>query len=531
MYFDRAMETSTAMKQVSRTKSFPAPSRGWIRNDSIAQPKPGGAEVMDNWFPTAEGARMRKGSSLHATIEAAVTHLAVYDAATPKFFAASAAAIYDITTPADPEVSPTADVSSLTGGDWSSAQFTTSGGTFLTMVNGADDMQQYTGSAWRTVNAASTPAITGVATADLSHVWIFKSRQFFVEKDTLSAWYLGVSAVTGAATEFPLGAIFPSGGSLLFGATFSLDAGDGLDDFCLFFTDKGEVAVYEGTDPSSASTFALVGVYKLGVPLHKNAHFKAGGDLAVCTNDGIVPVSSMLRKDRSALKGDAVTYNIEEAWRALVDARAGGAFPFSVALWHAQTMLVVGIPTYGNFEAYCIVANARTGAWARYTGWDTRTVKVFNDNLYFGTADGTIVRGEVTGADQGIPYQAVIVPRFDSLGSPTEKSAISVRMIARANNSFTPQLFAVSDYEVEIPTPLAADADEGTNLWDTGVWGESTWGVAANTKQRRSEWQTAEANGTALAPGLQVSSGRVTAPDVELIRLDLMYEDGEVMSS
>jgi hypothetical protein len=38
-------------------KSFPAPVRGWIRNESKVANKPGGADILDNWFPTAAGVR------------------------------------------------------------------------------------------------------------------------------------------------------------------------------------------------------------------------------------------------------------------------------------------------------------------------------------------------------------------------------------------------------------------------------------------------------------------------------------------
>lgn len=530
MWFDRTEQTG--VRQTSKTKSFPAPTRGWIRNDAIAQPKPGGAEVLDNWVPTSEGARMRKGCIKRAQITGAVTHFAIYDAGTSsKFFATSASAIYDVTSPADPDVSPAASVSGLTSGLWSSVQFATSGGARLVMVNGFDSMRQYTGSVWVTITDVSTPiAITGIATTQLEAVWKFKSRLFFTQKGSMSAWYLPVLSFGGTASEFPLGGIFTSGGSLLFGATYSMDAGDGLDDYCLFVTDKGEVAVYQGTDPSSATDFQLVGVYKIGRPLGKNAWFKGGGDVAVVTDDAIIPLSQAIKSDRAALSGIAITYPIETAWRALVSSRDAGTFPFTVALWQAQALLVVGVPTYGNFDPVCLVFNTRTGAAARFVGWDTRDVVVFEDKLYFGTGDGEVMQGDVGGSDDGMPYSAIVIPRFDGLGTPDEKSAIHARIVARGNIAFTPQLFANADFEVSIPTPLNADPDTDPNLWDTGIWNLSTWGVSTELKARISEWQSVAANGQALTVGLQITSGRVTAPDVELIRLDLQYEEGEVMA-
>ena len=46
------------------------------------------------------------------------------------------------------------------------------------------------------------------------------------------------------------------GGKLLFGATWSIDAGDGTDDKCVFVTDNGEVLVFTGSDPGTPPTGA-----------------------------------------------------------------------------------------------------------------------------------------------------------------------------------------------------------------------------------------------------------------------------------
>lgn len=530
--FNRTLQAPTWNAQTSLTKIFPAPRRGWIRNESLASSKPEGAEVLDNFFPTSEGARLRKGSLKHATLAAAATHLTVYDAGTSsKMFAADATSIYDVASPADPDVAVTAAVTGQTGGDYCSFQVATTGGEFLLMFNGEDLHRVYDGSAW----AQNTPAITGVSSADISHGWKFKSFVFMVQKGTMDAWYLPAGAIGGAATVFPLGGVFQNGGSLLFGTTWSQDSGAGLDDFCLFFTTEGEIAVYQGTNPASASTFALVGVFRIGRPLGKNTWFKSGGDIAVITDDGIVPVSAAMNRDRTGMKSAALTYPIEEAWRLIVNERKGTDFPFTCVLWPSETMLVVGVPTFGALEKMCLVANARTGAWTRYTGWDTRCVTVFEDRLYFGTAAGTIVQGEVTGSDVGdTNYTGVWLPRFDTFGRPEEKAALHARLVARANNAFTPQLFANADYQVDLPTALSADTDENSNAWDAGIWGPaanaSTWGSASDRKQKLTAWQSVASTGHALSPGVQITSGRTTAPDLELVALHLQAEIGEVMA-
>jgi hypothetical protein len=528
--FKRIAQPSTKARKTSSTAIFPAPLRGLIQDEPLAKARALGAEVLDNFVPTVDGVRQRRGSDKHGQITDGAAFLTTYEAgAVSKMFAADEGNIYDMSLPADPDVPPSADLSGLTNGDWSAAQFTTAGGSFLMMVNGADNLRRFDGTNWVTITGVSSPAITGVATTALSHVWKFKSRLWFIQGGAMSAWYLGTNSVSGAATEFPLGSEFSQGGSLLFGGSLSRDAGDGPDDFCVFVTTEGEVVVYEGTDPASASTFAKVGVYKIGRPLHKNAHFKAGGDMGILTDDAIVSMLEMLSKDRAGLQGSAVTKSIEPSWRDLIRVRFNNLLPFSCVLWPAEGLLIIGIPSSGQQKKLCFVINTRTGAWGRFTGWDVRCLTIFRGKLYFGTSDGRIVQGEVTGADEGEPYTSILVPKFSDFGRPEEKTSLNVRLLARANREFTPQLFACADYDVQLPTPLDADADVNTNLWGVAKWGQFKWGTAADgSKRRLSVWQNAPAVGEALAPGLQITSGRVTAPDLEIIALHLVYESGEV---
>jgi hypothetical protein len=604
--YSRIAQPSTKAVATAKVAVFPAPSKGIIRNQSLALPKGGGAEVLDNYFPTAEGIRLRKGSAKRGTLPAAATHAFTYSSAgVEQLFYSTATGIYEMTSPADVDTSPDALVSGLTSGDWSSVQFATSGNEFIVMVNGSDLMQQYDGDTFYSVNSdkiylmnydtetgaftvgetltggtsgatativgikddgttgtlylrdiaggpfdndeiitdgdtgsatSDIPTgveewfnVTGVDTDDLSHVWKFKARLFYIERGTTDAWYGSTDAVAGALTKFPLGGVFPSGGSLISGASWSVDSGSGMEDLCAFFTDKGEVAVYSGTDPSSAQTWALVGVYRIGVLLHKNAMVRSGGDLLVATDDGIVPMSSVLTTDRSGLKKAAITYPIEELWRAVVNERKGTNFPFTMTMWHAETMLVVGVPTFSGLPAYVLVCNSRTGAWCRFTGWDVRCLTIFEDHLYFGTSGGLVVEGETGGSDQGGNYTGSCLPRFDTFNDPREKGATAMRVEARSRFEFTPQLFACADYEITLPVALNADSQEGTDVWGTAKWGEFAWGSRTGTKTFITRWDSVSGLGHALSPGLQITSGRTTAPDIEIIALHLMYEVGQVM--
>lgn len=378
-----------------------------------------------------------------------------------------------------------------------------------------------TATSTRTANV-STITVTGVSESALSQVWLFKERLFFVEKNTSSAWYLPVESIGGAATEIDLGSVFRKGGALLFGATWSLDSGSGLDDVCLFVSDQGEIAVYEGTDPSSASTWALAGVYEIGKPLNKHAYFRAGGDLAIVTEDGIIPVSEALRKDRAALQAVALTYPIEDAWKAAVANRTS-SYPISATLWQSGTLLLIGTPDTARGVQVSYIANARTGAWSRILGWDVRCSAVYSDELYFADNTGKVYKADTGGTDAGTAYSAYYVPKFqDAQGM---RSANAAQVMYRAPTELTINLYAHSDYEVDdMQVPVPSTTESGA-AWGTFVWGTDVWGGTTG-EYVYDEWQFVRASGYSLAPGVTITSNQTEVINFELLLTRLRAEGG-----
>lgn len=495
---------------------------GWVQNTSLAEPIPYSAEVLDNFFPTAEGQRLRRGSALHATLaSSAVVRLMTYSGAgTEKLFASQATSVYEITSPASATTAPTADLTGLTGGDWSFVQFGTSGGQYLWMCNGADSARHYDGTTW------ATPSITNVTSADLTQCWVFGSRIFAVEKDTLSAWYLPADSIAGAATELPLRSVFSQGGSLLFGSSWSIDSGEGIDDLCAFVTDNGEVAVYEGSDPSSASTWSLAGVYQIGQPLTKHGWYRSGGDLAIETEDGIVSLAQVVQGDRTAQSRSAISYPIETAWRNTVALRTDD-YPFHLTLWPAQNMLFAPMPAGGDGQDQAFVMNHRTNAWCRYVGWDMRCSIVFDDRLFFGNASGQVCEAEVTGADDGAQYSAYWLPKFVDLAGGSITQLITARLVWAGNLALDPVMTGATNYRVNRPAAPGPAEDNDGSVWGAARWGSATW-QDAFSRAGASEWQRVNGNGHAVSVWAATTSMRATAPEIDIIRMDLNAQAGRL---
>lgn len=386
-----------------------------------------------------------------------------------------------------------------------------------------------------TVNGVVDPlfgAITGtkpdgspLLTSDFSYVWAYKSRLFFILKDSLDVYYLPVDQITGAASLFQMGAQFSLGGKLLIGSTWSLDFGNGLNDNCIFMTDEGEVVVYNGTNPAAAATWEKVQRYQTGKPRGPKAFIRAGGDLITATNIGFLPLSQSIQVDYSILSASAVSYPIETAWNEAVQLRS--TENWDCIVWDENQMVVVSIPTVNEQPPAMFVSNARTGAWAQFTNWSGTCLEIFNGRLFYGSQDGKVVEAWVTGLDQGTPYTAVYVPLFTDYGNAgAEKIGGLARVQTRGPYSIVAQLSTQTDHIVNLPAPPPATPIPEGSQWNIGVWNVSTWGTQQAPKWQ-GEWQSVGGLGYYLSTAVQITSGSLIPLDTEFICTDVSYDTAD----
>lgn len=516
-----------AVNPQARTKTmnkiFSAPTSGWVTATNLSEPKKKTAVVLENWFPQRRSCRLRGGATKKATISAslAVQSVFTYSAGTTnKLFAATSAAVYNITNPATPTTIPTADLTGKTSGFYSTALFTTVGGTYLTIANGTESVQQYDGTTW------TTPAITVATSSTFSHVWVYRNRLFFVQKNTLNAWYLPVDSIAGAAAAVSLAGVFQRGGNLLTGCTWSIDAGDGLHDQCAFISTNGEVAIYQGTDPSSASTWSLVGRYDIGTMLGKNAIMRAGGDVLLATADGLVPLSKAIAVDRAAISLNSLSADIEPDWKTEAIARTDN---WTIAKWPEKNMAIVAIPSATGRDKFCFVINLETGAWAKYTGWDTNCICMYSQYAYFGTTAGTILQAETGGSDDGTSYVSKYIGQFedwDAVGSVKIGHLCRSTFIAAV--PFTPQITLLANYSTTTPAAPSAAVSASSSVWDTAIWDTNVWD-GTGTSSIQTKWRSVSGQGFVLAPCIQVTNSSTLTPDAQLITNHFRHSIGAVV--
>jgi hypothetical protein len=201
---------------------------------------------------------------------------------------------------------------------------------------------------------------------------------------------------------------------------------------------------------------------------------------------------------------------------------------WSITVWPLESMAVVNIPQLDANDKQQFVANARSGAWCRFTGWDARSFAVFNNDLYFGTSTGRVMQAETSGQDDGSLYSGKLVWSYnDFKAGPARKQVKAVRPLYRTTFNALPSFSMLSDYSVlSPPAPSAASESSNGALWDTAVWDTAVW---PGTSTQKSGWKVVTGFGAVLAPVMQVSVSSTASPELDMLQIDVLYEVGEAL--
>jgi len=507
-------------KSRANVASLPAPVGGWNARDSLANMAPTDAVILENYFPSVSNVNLRGGYVQHATglPDDVETLISYSGSTTDELFAVSDGDIYDVTA-AGPVGAPA--VTGLTSSQWEYTNITTAGGSFLYAANGVDKPLLYDGSTWTPIDGSSSPAVTGVTTTELNHPTLFKNRMWFVQKDTLKAWYLPTSSVGGAAQAFDLSTIARLGGYLVSMASWTIDAGYGADDNLVFITNNGEVIVYRGTDPASTSTWALIGVWIVGAPIGERCLMKYGGDLLVLTLDGLVPLASALQSSRLD-PNVALSDKIQGAF-ASAAATYGNNFGWCLLYNPKNNALIVNVPVRAGGQEQFVMNNI-TKAWCKFTGWYAYHFALLNDELYWG-GSGFVAKGWVTGSTGYTDDTNNIFGRCLQAFNYFETRGVK-KIFTRARPSIftngTPSITVGVNVDFNIADNVAplSFTPPIVGVWDSGLWDSAIWG---SDLEVQNNWQGVTGVGFCGAIQLQSSSNKLA---IQWASTDVVFQLG-----
>jgi hypothetical protein len=428
-----------------RTTSLPAPVGGYNTRDAYAAMDPIYFSGVENWFPQPSCIEVRKGfasqttqTGLNSTSSAAgfvkygETSLWVgsYKQSTSELI------LKDIVGGTTQTISGHAVLYAP-----SYTQFANSAGTFVAAVfrnnDATNNYYTYDGTTWTARTAATTNS------QSFKFVASFRNRLWFLTDASgknLSVYYLPTSAITGTTVEFPLGGVASKGGTLYGIGTWTRDGGTGgSDDLIVFTTTAGQAIVYAGTDPSSASTFALVGVFDM--PRFVGKPFKFGSDLLMPCEDGLYSMNQVLGGNIGP--EFAISHILRSRWQALaldsISNASANTIPERVSLVYSPkfTQLMVFFRSFGTAGAVtcrCLVMNTVTKAWTAFggTSFQGYNVDALAGDIYFANITGgntaTVYKFGTATSDPDGAITATGTQAFTTLGMPgTNKIITAVR--------------------------------------------------------------------------------------------------------
>lgn len=527
-------------QQQAQSQPYPAPVGGVNAIDGLASPMFQDAIYAFNMVPSQYGMKVRDGYTEWCTnvgdggVRTIIPYVSTL-AAQDKLFAAAEDGIYDVTASS---ASPSSVLTFVTADDDSGygqyVNFINIGGSkFILYCDETNGYHLYTQATdtWAAVAAGTSAGqIDGVDPGDFCFVMIWKSRVWFVQKDTGDAWYLPVGQVTGKVTKFNFSNKFKQGGYLVGLWNWTVDGGEGIDDYLVAISSAGDVVVYKGTDPDTAATFDQRGVYYIGpTPAGRRCAGSFGGELYLLSSYGLVPISKLMSGqvviDTSILVSRKITplINIDMAQSRTMTG-------WEVKLLPSQNLLMVSTPKLDNFDYIQYVQSLDTRGWALYRDFPYDTGDSWNGTFYVGTADnrvlihsGTLDNVTLATPTEGDEIEFSILTWYQDLNTSGQNKItqfIRPTFIAEAVPAYG--VLARYDYDLTealaVPIPSTPTGD----VWDVAVWDTAVWGVGVITSNLLS-------GGSGMGRSVAIALRGTSSAKTTLVRFDLTFTFGNVL--
>lgn len=503
-------------KRSSQSTSIAAPIGGWNARDALGAMGKLDAVTLTNMWPATSDVWLRYGFTQFATGTVLQTEsLLAYSSGTAsKLFAAAGTVIYDVTSGG----AASSSLTTLTNARWQYTNITTAGGSYIMCVNGADKLRTFDGANWHKDGDGGAYDITNVDSATASNILLFKNRIWLIIIGSLKVWYLPINSIGGAAVALDMSTLAQDGGYIMAGATWTLDAGYGVDDYLAFITSKGEVIVWRLTDPTTPTGISMIGVFQVGSPIGRRCMMKYGGDLLIITQDGVVPMAKSLQSSRLDPRV-ALSDKIQFAMSAAISSY-GSNYGWQLCYFPKENQLYLNVPVQEGQAQQQYVMNTITGSWCNFSGWAANCFEIFNDDIYFG-GNGFVGKAWNGLNDNGSNIDGFGLQSFQYYGSATEKRCSMIRPHLLTNGSPTIYGNVNADFDLSDTAAQLSFTATSYGVWDTGVWDTAVWG---SDLVPLADWQGATGLGFCFAPVLKTSSQGIK---VQWVSSDLLFEAGD----
>lgn len=486
-------------------QSLPAPIGGINTRDALDAMDPTDAVVLTNFYSDGGGLDLRNGSALFASGMGSgfVQTLAEYKGSTSdKFLAGANGHVYDISSG-----TPVSLGSGFGSNKWQTTNFLD----YLILVNGSDHGQTFDGT------TLANDGFSGVATGTLIGVFQYQQRLFFWATASTGFWYAQLNSISGALAFYDLSAFCPRGGTLVAMTTMSSTGGNGVYNLAVFIMSSGDCLIFIGNDPSQAADWQLVGTYSVSPPVSPRAVVQYGADAFITTFDDHMPLQQTL----VALKLGQLPprSKISNAVTAAV-ALNQNTFGWDAIFYPKLRALLFNIPnTDGSFTQH--VTNTSNGSWQIFENWNGCCLGLYQNNLFFGAANGSVFMADTGTADGTSPILGDSQQAWNTFNDPMRKRVTAIRPIVQSVGNLTYGFGIGFDYG-DINVALVPSTPSEGSPWDTSPWDTSPWSPETVIDTR---WRIGGGSGQAISFRLQVSA----LQSLTYLRTDFRTEEGNAL--
>ncbi len=415
------------------------------------------------------------------------------DLSLARLFTATAAGIYNVTVQGadNPTAVVTFPSSAGEAGFCEWTHFTDPNGLQTILVaDGENGLYEYnpTGSVWTKLTTEITfPDST--TPGDIVFITSHKDRIWLIAKDSADAYYLPIGAKYGAATKFQFGSKMRHGGILVGLWDWSVDGGEGVDDYLLGLSKGGDLIVYRGSDPAQSSEWDMVGRWFIGPPPKgRRVAVPVGGDTLLLSEFGLTSVAGLMQGVDPTRVERNVTGKITRLVREEIKDKKRSDYWQTVIL-PEEGLCVINSPRDPDERYIQFVLNLNRvsedtgGGWGIWRDLPTTCFDTFEGKVYFGTEDGRVQQMDgsldnvAIDGTGGTPVSFSMLTGFSHFRAPAiHKQVQWIRPQFISTNVVEAACRAVYDYDLQELANLPGLAPAPSPFdWDVGNWDAALW--------------------------------------------------------
>jgi hypothetical protein len=266
----------------------------------------------------------------------------------------------------------------------------------------------------------------------------------------------------------------------------TVDGGEGTDDFLIVVSTTGDVLIYEGTDPTSITTFRIRGRWYIGnVPAGRRFGVVYGNDVLLVCDHGIISLASLMQ---GLTINDAMFKSIGAPINGVLGREVANARTLTgweVFTHPLEDQLFIRIPSSntGYFRAYAMFIN--TNSWSTVDSVPIYTNTVF-DGVLYGSDNSDNVYQTFVGETDDVGFddapnvvpQGFIQTSYQPYGNPSVYKIfrmMTLMFLSVVKPSVRVQMLPEFQFGVVQGVPSIPLPPSIGDKWNAGVWNTARW--------------------------------------------------------